>query len=75
MVKHIILCSQTAEIHRLHSPEMGVTTITLNHDVPAVGQPTDDSPGAYSLVNTAEKAVEHHLVDESILMSQRNIDS
>ena len=75
MVKRITSHSRTAEIRRSHSSEMGVTTVTSNHDVPVAGQPTDVSPEAYSLVNTAEKAVEDQLVDESIPMSQRNIDS
>ena len=70
----MILRSRTAVIHRSHSPETGVTTVTSNHDVPTVGKPTNDSPDAYSLVNTAQKAVEHQLVDESIPTSQRNID-
>ena len=75
MVKCTILCSRTAKIHRLHSPEMDVTTVTLHHDVLTVGQPTAESPDAYSLVNTTEKAVEIKEVDESLPISQRNIDS
>ena len=75
MVKHTTLCSQTADIHGLHSPETGVTTITLNLDVPAVGKPTKDTPDTFSLVNTTEKAVEVNVVDKSIPTSQRIIDS
>ena len=75
MVVCTMLCSQTAEICRSHSQEMGVTTITSNHDVPMVGQPTTESPDAYSRVNTTEKAVEIKEVDESLPISQRNIDS
>ena len=43
---------------------MGVTTVTSNHNVPAVEQSTDDAPNNYSLVNTTEKAVEAQVVDE-----------
>ena len=45
---------------------MGVTTITSNHDVPTVGQPTEDTPDTYSLVDTTKKAVEVQVVDESL---------
>ena len=58
MVKCTTLHSQTAKICRLHSPEMSMTTVTLNLDVPTVGKPTKDTPDAYSLVYTTEKAVE-----------------
>ena len=75
MVKHTTLHSQTAEICRSHSPEMGVITVTLNYDVPAIGKPTAESPDMYSLVNTTEKAVDIQVVDENLPMSQRIIDS
>ena len=75
MVKYTNLCSRTAEIHRLHSLEMGVTNITSHHDVPVVGQPTENTPDTYSLVETTEKVVEEQVVDESLLTSQRIIDS
>ena len=75
MVKRTMLHSRTAKIRRSHSPEMGVTTVTSNHDVPTVEQSTDDAPDNYSLVNTTEKAVEVRVVGESLSMSQRNIDS
>ena len=75
MVKCISLCSQTAEICRLHSLEMGVTTVTLNHNVLMVGQPTENTPDNYSLVDTTEKVVEAQVVDKSLPMSQRIVDS
>ena len=71
MVKHTNLCSRTAKIHRSHSPEAGVTNITSHHDVPTVGQPTENMSDTYSLVDTTEEQV----VDESLLTSQRIIDS
>ena len=52
-----------------------MTTITLNHDVPTVGQPTEETPDVYSLVDTTEKVVEEQVVDKSLLTSQRIIDS
>ena len=40
----------------------------------AVGQPTEDTPDTYSLVETTEKVVDAHVVDENLLASQRSID-
>ena len=58
MVEHANLCSQTAKISKSHSPETGMTTITLNHNVSTVGQPTKEIPDTYSLLGTTGKAVE-----------------
>ena len=52
-----------------------MTTITLNLNVPMVEQPNKNTPDTYSLVNTTEKAVDVHVVDESLSTSQRIIDS
>ena len=54
---------------------MGVTTVTSNHNVPAVEKSTDDAPDTYSLVNTTEKAVEAQVVDENLPMSQKKFVS
>ena len=59
---------------QITQPRNGCTTITLNLNVPMVGQPTKDTPDTYSLVDT-EKAVEVHVVDKSLPMSQRIVDS
>ena len=53
---------------------MGVTHVTSNHDVTTVGQPTENTPDTYSLVETTEKVVEEQVVDESLPTSQRIID-
>ena len=71
MIKCTNLHSRTAEIRRPHSPEVGVKNITSHHDVPTVGQPTENMSDTYSLVDTTEEQV----VDESLLTSQRIIDS
>ena len=52
-----------------------MTNVTSNHDVPTVGQPTENTPDTYHLVNTTEKVVEMQVVDESLPTSQRIIDS
>ena len=49
--------------------------VTSHRNVPAVGQPTENTPDTYSLVDTTEKVVEEQVVDESLLTSQRIIDS
>ena len=54
---------------------MGVTTVTLNLNVPVEGQPTKNTPDAYSLVDTTEKEVDVHVVDFRLPMSQRITDS
>ena len=59
----------------MHSPETDMTTVTSNHDVATVGQPSEETPNAYSLVDTTEKAVQVQVVDDSLPVSQRIIDS
>ena len=59
----------------MHSPETGVTTVTSNYNVLAVGQPTSESPDAYSLVNITEKAVDIQVVDKNLPISQRIINT
>ena len=75
MVKHTNLCLRTAKIHRLHSPTPGATNVTSHHNVPTVGQPTENTPDMYSLVDTTGKVVDEEVVDKTLLVSQRNIDS
>ena len=43
--------------------------------VTTVGQPTENTPDMYSLIDTTEKVVDEKVVDETLLVSQRNIDS
>ena len=75
MVKHTTLHSRTAEIHRFHSLEMGMTNVTSNHNVPMIEQPTENTPDMYSLVDTTEKVAEVQVVDKSLSTSQRIVDS
>ena len=74
MVKHANLSSRTAELCGSHNPEAGVTNVTSHHNVPTVGQPTENTPDTYSLVDTTEKVVEEQVVDKSLLTSQIIID-
>ena len=52
-----------------------MTNITSNHDVPMVGQTTENMPDNHSLLDTTEKIVEVQVVDESLPTSQRVVDS
>ena len=54
---------------------MGVTNVISYHNVTTVGQPTENTPDMYSLVDTTGKVVVEQIVDETLLASQRNIDS
>ena len=49
--------------------------IALNHDVTAVGQPTEQTPDMFSIMDTTEKAIDPNIVDSSLLPSQRNTDN
>ena len=69
------LCSRTANICRSHSPTTGMTNVSSHHNVTAVGQPTEETPDTYSLVDTTEKVVDEQLVDDILLASQKNVDS
>ena len=75
MVKHTTLHLRTVKTCRSHSPVTGVTNVTSNHDVTTGGQPTENTPDMYSLVDTTEKVVDEQVVDKTLLVSQRNIDS
>ena len=48
--------------------------VALNHNVTAVGQPTDQTPDTFSIVDTTEKVVDPEIVDSSLLPGQRNTD-
>ena len=50
--------------HRLPSQTTSATNITLTHDVTAVGQPAEDMPDTYSLVDTAEKVADAQIIDK-----------
>ena len=46
--------------------------VALNHNAPTVGQPTGQTPNMFSIVDTTEKVVELDIVDNTLLVSQRN---
>ena len=47
---------------------------TSNHDVPAVGKPTEQTPDMFSIVDATERVVELEVVNNVLLPRQRNTD-
>ena len=47
---------------------------TSNHDVPAVGKPTEQTPDTFSIVDATERVVELEVVNNVLLPRQRNTD-
>ena len=60
---------------KLPSATMSAIDVALNHDVTAVGQPTDQSPNMFSIMDTTEKVVDLDIVDNTLLPGQRNTDN
>ena len=60
---------------KLLSATTSATDVTLHHDVTAVGQPTDQSPNMFSIMDTTEKVVDLDIVDNTLLPGQRNTDN
>ena len=58
------------------SPSGATNTIdiALNHNAPTVGQPTEQTPDTYSIVDATERVVELEVVNNVLLPHQRNTD-
>ena len=61
--------------HKLLSGTPSTIDITMHHDVTAVGQPTDQTPDTFSIMDTSEKVMDPDIVDSALLTSQRNTDN
>ena len=48
--------------------------VALNHDAPTVGQPTEQTPDTFSIVDMTERVVELEVVNNVLLPCQRNAD-
>ena len=48
--------------------------IASNHDAPTVGQPTEQPPDTFSIVDTTERVIELEVVNNVLLPHQRNTD-
>ena len=54
---------------------MSAIDVTSNHDVTTVGQPTDQTPNTFSIVDTTEKVIDIDIIDNTLLLGQRNTDN
>ena len=73
--KHTTLRSVAITGHKLPITATSAIDITLQHDVTAVGQPTDQTPDTFSIVDTTENVIDLDIVDSTLLLSQRNTDN
>ena len=46
---------------------MSTIDIALNHDAPTVGQPTEQTPPTFSIVDMTERVIELEVVDNVLL--------
>ena len=69
------LCSAVIAGCKSLSTAMSAIDVTSHHDVTAVGQPTDQTPDIFSIVDTTEKVIDLDVVDSTLLPSQRNTDN
>ena len=56
------------------SGAMSAIDVASNHDAPTVGQPTGQTPDTFSIVDTTERVVDLEVVDNVLLLHQRNTD-
>ena len=73
--KIITFCSSTITGHKLPSAAMSTINIALHHNVTTVGQPNEQTPNMFSIVNMTEKVMDPEIVDSTLLPSQRNTDA
>ena len=53
---------------------MSAIDIASNHDAPTVGQPTEQTPDTFSIVDATERVIELEVVNNVLLPHQRNTD-
>ena len=54
---------------------MSAIDVTSNHNVIAVGQPTDQTPDTFSIVDMTGEVIDLDIVDNTLLPGQRNTDN
>ena len=54
---------------------MSTIDVRSYHDVTTIGQPTEQMPNTFSIMDTTEKVVELEVVKNTLLLSQRNTDN
>ena len=73
--KHTTLHLAVITGHKSPSATTSTIDTASNHDVTAVGFPTDQTPNTFSIVDTTENAIDPNIVDSSLLQIQRNTDN
>ena len=59
---------------KLPSGAMSAIDVALNHDASTVGQPTEQTPDTFSIVDGTERVVELEVVNNVLLPRQKNTD-
>ena len=73
--KHTTLHSAAITGRKSPGGATSAIDVTSNHDVTTVGQPTGQTPNMFSIVDMTEKVVDLNIVDNTLLLSQRNTDN
>ena len=60
--------------HKSPSSTTRTIDVALNHDSPTVGQPTEQTPDTFSIVDTTERVVELEVVNNVLLPHHKNTD-
>ena len=68
------LCSTAIAECKLPSGATSAIDVASNHDAPAVGKPTEQTPDTFSIVDATERVVELEVVNNVLLPRQRNTD-
>ena len=72
--KHTTLRLVAITERKLPSGATSAIDVALNHDAPTVGQPTEQTPDMFSIVDMTERVVELEVVDNVPLLRQRHTD-
>ena len=73
-VKHTTLRSTAIAERKSPSGATSAVDVASNHDAPTVGNPTEQTPDTFSIVDTTERVVELEVVNSELRPRQRNTD-
>ena len=72
--KRTMLHSMAIAERKSPSSATSAIDVALNHDAPTVGKPTEQTPDTFSIVDATERVVELEVVNNVLLLCQRNTD-
>ena len=72
--KRTTLHSAAIAEHKSLSSATSTIDVASNHEAPAVGKPTEQTPDTFSIVDATERVVELEVVNNVLLPRQRNTD-